>query len=503
MVGVAGRSKACLTCRRRRKGCDFQRPSCGHCQRLGLKCDGYERPTTFVYTDPTTGAGIKMHLKEKNKLIPSPPPVKTITIPNSLVKSAFKTNCLDVFWDIYLPGYNNPAISNERNGCISTVTWLINIPQLNMYSQNPFLEKAVMAVCLAGLGRRQSNRAMIEESIKAYSAAVRGMSFLLMNTTASAKPPDDAMVAATRCLSLYEVFYGPDSHNKQHQALAWHRHRFGELALLSARKPEFQIDGISHQMFAEGRLSCTVASLATRKGTILSRPEWKEIPFSQHKKTSIDLLLDIFVDVPGFLEALDMTEAARLANLPDCEDRKARLFKESTAALENLSSWFEDSAPKWDWKAHANDTNPTTADITAAHNMCLFWAIELKLNGIIIDASLLPHKSPDAAVKQQLRSQYFSQLLPKCEAIVQTAPIFFTQAAGIAGCQLALLPLILTHRVLTVVGSDEAREMQRRIMQTLSRSHHEYNLAIRGFADSVWEVYRCHYCPGCQCQLHV
>ncbi|KAK3986946.1 hypothetical protein QBC44DRAFT_130383 [Cladorrhinum sp. PSN332] len=497
MVGVAGRSKACLTCRRRRKGCDFQRPSCGQCQRLGLRCDGYERPTTFVHTDPTTGAGSKTRESTVTKT-KSNPPAKTITLPDSLVKSAYKANCLGVFWDIYLPGYSDPAVSSARDGCISTVTWIIDIESLNMYSQNPFLERAVMAVCLGALGRRQGDRGMIEESMKAYSAAVRGMSILLMNTN-SARPPDDAMVATTRCLSLFEVFYSPDASDKQNQALAWHRHRFGELALLSARTPEHQIDGISHRMFADGRLSCTVASLATRKGTILSRPEWKEIPWSQHKKTSIDLLLDIFVDVPGLLESLDMVEAAYLANLPNCRELKAKLLEQCTTALQNLSSWFQHSAPSWDWNAHMNDTTPTTADITAAHNLCLFWAIELKVRGIVIDASLLPHKAADAAVKQQQRRRYYTGLLQQCEAIIQTAPIFFTPAAGIAGCQLAVFPLILAHRVLTVVGSDVAREMQQDIRNLMARSE-DFDLAINSFVDSLWEVYRCHYCPGCQCK---
>ncbi|EPE10372.1 fungal transcriptional regulatory protein [Ophiostoma piceae UAMH 11346] len=50
MVGVPGRSKACATCRRRKKGCDFQRPSCTQCLRAGLECGGYERGRIFVHT---------------------------------------------------------------------------------------------------------------------------------------------------------------------------------------------------------------------------------------------------------------------------------------------------------------------------------------------------------------------------------------------------------------------------------------------------------------------
>ncbi|KAK4164037.1 hypothetical protein QBC43DRAFT_211492 [Cladorrhinum sp. PSN259] len=484
MVGVAGRSKACLTCRRRRKGCDFQRPSCGNCQRLGLKCEGYERPTTFIHTDPATGAETKVRTTKTT----------TVTLPDTLAKSAYKTNCLSVFWDIYLPGYTDPEVSLARDGCFSTVNWMIDIQRQNIYHQNPHLEKSVMALCLATLGRRLGDRAMIEESMKAYSAAVRAMSVLLSRIN-SESPPDDAMVAATRCLSLFEVFYCPDSTDKQSQALAWHRHRFGELALLSARKPERQIDGIAHQMFADGRLSCTIAALATRRGTLLSRPEWKKVPWSQHKKTTLDLLLDIFVDVPDLLETLDMVEAAFFANMPDTKERKTDLVQKCNTTLQALSSWFQNSAPDWDWKAHKNNTAPTTADITAAHNMCLFWAIDLKVRGITIDASLLPH-SINHHLKQQKRRRYYIALLQQCEAIIQTAPIFFTPAAGIAGAQLAVFPLILAHKILGVIGNDAAQEMQAQVLELMAKSR-EMKLAIHNFVDSLRECYKEHYCPYC------
>ncbi|KAF1948060.1 hypothetical protein EJ02DRAFT_364702 [Clathrospora elynae] len=47
MVNVAGRSKGCSTCRRRRVKCDETRPTCQRCQRLGLVCDG-PKDTAFV-----------------------------------------------------------------------------------------------------------------------------------------------------------------------------------------------------------------------------------------------------------------------------------------------------------------------------------------------------------------------------------------------------------------------------------------------------------------------
>lgn len=179
----------------------------------------------------------------------------SVALPTALSRSAYKTKYLGIFWDIWLPGYSAPDVSLATEGSVSTMNWIIDIYRQNIYHQSPLLERAVMALCLGTLGKRLGDRDMTEEGMKAYSAALGKMSTVLKHTK-SETPPNDAMVAATRCLSLYEVFFGTDSTDQQAQALAWHRHRFGELAFLSVRNPESYVDGIAHQMFADGRLSC-------------------------------------------------------------------------------------------------------------------------------------------------------------------------------------------------------------------------------------------------------
>ncbi|KAJ5267258.1 hypothetical protein N7478_010066 [Penicillium angulare] len=37
-----GRSKGFVTCKQRRVKCDEAKPECWHCQRLGLRCEGYQ-----------------------------------------------------------------------------------------------------------------------------------------------------------------------------------------------------------------------------------------------------------------------------------------------------------------------------------------------------------------------------------------------------------------------------------------------------------------------------
>ncbi|KAF3089099.1 hypothetical protein TWF569_009101 [Orbilia oligospora] len=58
MVGVAGRSKGCKTCRDRKIKCDETRPGCIRCQKIGKDCPGYSRPIHFVYTSQQKGSPI-------------------------------------------------------------------------------------------------------------------------------------------------------------------------------------------------------------------------------------------------------------------------------------------------------------------------------------------------------------------------------------------------------------------------------------------------------------
>lgn len=50
MVGVAGRSKGCPECRKRKIRCGLERPSCGQCQKTKRECSGYAKPTVFLNT---------------------------------------------------------------------------------------------------------------------------------------------------------------------------------------------------------------------------------------------------------------------------------------------------------------------------------------------------------------------------------------------------------------------------------------------------------------------
>lgn len=48
MVGVAGKSKGCTICRRRKIGCGQETPHCLNCVQSGQSCEGYGRYPVFI-----------------------------------------------------------------------------------------------------------------------------------------------------------------------------------------------------------------------------------------------------------------------------------------------------------------------------------------------------------------------------------------------------------------------------------------------------------------------
>ncbi|KAK4187518.1 hypothetical protein QBC35DRAFT_384646 [Podospora australis] len=502
MVGVPGRSKGCHTCRRRRKGCDLQRPECAQCKRLGLKCDGYERKTTFVHhgavsvfqlTIAASSTEARKTVKSGKKRNTTVDKVSTIALPEKLAKSAYECSYLALFFEMYQPGSTASSVSDYAGaGGLSLTSWLVGVQCRQIYHGSPLLQKSVMAICLSTLGQRMQNRQMTEEGLKAYTVALRGMSVALTRNNGKL-PPDEAMLAATRCLSLYEVFFGTDASNIPGQARAWNRHRFGEMALLSARDPSMHKDGWAHDLLADGRMSCTIAGIVTRKDTMFSREEWKTVPWSgTNRKTAMDLLLDIFVDIPKLLVDLDSLTISPSTTKSKEAEAQSSLLERCEDMLEELEFWLERHAPtKWrevsprrgrtGYEAchYPCSDNPTADDVAEAHIMCLFWAMQIKVRKVAVFTNFLGSED------ESLPPEELEELVPYAQAILQTAPIFLTPGAGIAGCHLSVFPLTCAVRLFMTMSGTGATQVGTYIRELLSNRGRETGLPVWEFVKSL------------------
>ncbi|KAK4178158.1 hypothetical protein QBC36DRAFT_210136 [Triangularia setosa] len=550
MVGVPGRSKACHTCRRRRKGCDFERPFCGQCRRLGLQCDGYERKTVFVHTDPTA---VGTNKNTSTTLVHQPLSATraknhpaaaagakqpaAVLLPASLASSAYKCRYVGLFWDMYDP---NSDLERDLDNSLSTTSWLAGVHSDKSYHDSPLLQTSFLAFCLGTVGQRLNLKSLVENGMKAYNEALRGLSKSIAIQAQRKHIPDNAIIATTRILSLYEVFFGSDplSHAsisfcpdetaavcRPHgpldkplfmsysQADAWRRHRFGELALLESQSPEMYKEGIAHRMLADGRLSITIAAVGVHRSTILAREDWLTIPWTgSHKKTSRDLLLDVIVQLPGCLEDMTKIEVALKVNsnhysyhviaeeITASGGRQAlsMLRERCQLLLNQLAIWFEIDAPPL-WKeflsasTHPQPSNlsypaaenpPSADDISAAHLLCLFWAIRVKIMIIVLKVRRhLVNLGESASASS--RSGLKTTITQDSHCIMRTAPIFFQKGAGIAGSHIAIFPLTIALKALLLMGEIGIAEQRGMVKELLVKRAAESGLSVGGFVGSL------------------
>ncbi|KAJ0274988.1 hypothetical protein COL940_009045 [Colletotrichum noveboracense] len=160
MVGVPGRSKGCNTCRKRKKGCDLQRPVCGQCLKAGIECAGYERKRIFVNVTSNNP-------KPKNTALAlvAPPTIQAPLFSHS----AYEEKILDLFWETYMPDApaftpGTPIVRYSHSDWAATVQ--------DLYRTDAALRQSLLAISLGTIGRRDKQVWMIDEGLKFYCQAL-------------------------------------------------------------------------------------------------------------------------------------------------------------------------------------------------------------------------------------------------------------------------------------------------------------------------------------------
>lgn len=444
MVGVPGRSKACITCRKRKKGCDYQRPSCTQCAKAGVQCGGYERERIFVHSTASTQRAV-IESRETNsaaKKLDFPPntggqPASLalthrrhskqdsveITLPGSLSRTASEEKYISLYWDSFLPKCQDRSASRE---------WTRSSQSL--FRTEPALRSAILAVSLGTLGEKENCRWMREEGLKAYGRA------LLEETVALSSPSrvkSDAVLLATKFMNTYEMLFGARTGNLLELAHRWRSHNLGSLAIMEARTPSSAIEGHGHHIFLDSRLFWIIDGIKRRKRTSLSRDDWKTVPWTKHPKSTKDVLLDILVEVPGILEDIDNCES-----LDDREmkhDEYQRLVATCLSLHSELESWYEALPPErryMDTHGLGTGDERVIEELPEMYTMLLYWATCLYLyNAMRVHSGRrpagVPPFLPDAATDL---GQYISNMS-------RILPFFFSPNAGKANLLLAAFPL--------------------------------------------------------------
>ncbi|KAK3300095.1 uncharacterized protein B0H64DRAFT_7105 [Chaetomium fimeti] len=382
MVGVPGRSKSCITCRKRRKGCDLEKPACGQCRKGGLTCGGYSTERIFVvstprnrhagYSAPSTAAPASLPWQRiQHHQVSS-----NITNLRLLARPEDERRCIDHFWETYFPAGQPIPRSAARS---YTCTWTETARSFNR--DDGCLRYALWANCLVVTGRHNGVAWMLREGSRLYGEALADLRKSLAGTRG---PGKGALIATIKLLGMFETFSTAGNDLAADQPQNWQRHHAGELALFITRTAEAHIDGEAHHVFADERVEMALSAILQRKRLVLGAPEWKSVPWQRIPKDFKDILVDVLVDMPGLVEDLDSmglcADASRRAALQVEVEQKCWEHDRQLLVWLRMLSQMAVPSKQPCREPRAEDL---VVHIAQVHGMSLFWTTSLVLYSIL------------------------------------------------------------------------------------------------------------------------
>jgi hypothetical protein len=120
----------------------------------------------------------------------------TVLLPDNLARSAYATKYGELFWSTYLP--NGQKIPDEDNMALPDAL----SHTVQDFGTHSIIKKALCAMSLATIGRRDKIQWMNDDGLRLYSNALQEMAGALRTPQ---KNQGVGLLTATRLFSLYEV----------------------------------------------------------------------------------------------------------------------------------------------------------------------------------------------------------------------------------------------------------------------------------------------------------
>ncbi|KAK9235229.1 hypothetical protein V1525DRAFT_390679 [Lipomyces kononenkoae] len=329
MVGVAGKSQACNTCKRRRVKCDLRRPTCFRCEKANITCAGYERDHIFINCTPTqrslTAASVIAEAKledSKQRLLPVyEEDVRSLifqaTNPSSCLPVEFRRNAAKLLRKIYCPEKHWHAMG-------SACAWLGYLDVLTEESQA--LDLAILAFCVVQTQLTKTSSFSLEEGLQFYSDALRHHRTDLQDEH---KRSRDESLATITVLTTCELFANPID-------LPWRVHALGIAEILRLRAQSGPQTRTWNRLSSRLRLVCILDSLTKEQPRFRSSGEWLAMSRNVYSQP-VDRLLDIITNVPAtFGQCNALMDGAH----PEQQDNEmTSIIKELIGVVNQIHHW--------------------------------------------------------------------------------------------------------------------------------------------------------------------
>ena len=326
-------TRGCMNCRRRKKGCDFTRPACGRCSRLGIECRYEERRYTFMNatSEPLSTTG-------RESLSTAPVTILNGPLQSSLVATDSALQINEEFWNIYFPT-EDVALDGSIGG-VHSAPWIPAIRTLAQ--QDARLRNALHAVAFAGVGWMQNDYDFVQQARKSYALALRSVNLALQDPESA---QDDAVLASVRVLGMFELFRrSPAAPNaEQGQILDWQSHVNGTCRLIQLRGRDKNVSGNGSDLYSAIRFTALVHGIALRTPNAVTAAPWS-IP---RRNTLRDDLFDIVGIVPDLYQRSDRVKALILAQTGSgvqednglLVERGGELLRQYITLVNELQDW--------------------------------------------------------------------------------------------------------------------------------------------------------------------
>lgn len=336
-----------LTCplidvRRKKKGCDLNKPTCGQCARLNIACGWDEKKWTFVNQEASSSTStltVRSRSADALRRRPSPSP-PTGSQEQSLSRTAFEINAEGEFWTNYYPR-DDPETKYIAG--MQTVPWTRTLRDIAAF--DPTTRLALNALSTNIVGRSRSDSALLQESTRLYAEALRETNRALQDPV---RAQSDAMLACCKILSMYENFRIDQTGTISSQGEDWHKHVEGTCRIVELRGPEKHVSHHGHSLFEDARTLAVISGITRRRPNFFTQPAWHTIPWKASPRNIQAKLVDIMITLPGLLRSHDQL-AQRLSQLNSDRDRFAALtdgqnhINRCIRIGESLREWEQDT----------------------------------------------------------------------------------------------------------------------------------------------------------------
>ncbi|KAF8863060.1 hypothetical protein BDZ45DRAFT_147613 [Acephala macrosclerotiorum] len=331
MVNVAGRSKGCSTCRKRRVKCDETRPVCNRCLKSGAECDG-AKGIAFVEAKIVKSR----RTVKRTAVSPSSSCDSGDTDHKSPITPSLKGNEIEIYI-CYTQKYGLRGALMDLALQEGHLTDVIPAETTTTIPNDRIFQVAILSFSVIYFGTQHKQSIITGQGYTMYGAALKQLNQALSDPICYTR---DEVILSVIAFALLEIFIpnGP-SHYLEHM--------LGLEKLLELRDTNFYLSPKHAELYKVVRYMILFASIQSGRASTLAREGWKNILraqcFSDEEMMEQDLL-DILADCTVLTAERDEMLANWGLSFKSDANKRDDLKCRALTLLTQLRSWRQ----QWD-----------------------------------------------------------------------------------------------------------------------------------------------------------